>query len=499
MIALRDEMTVPVQQGDVLAGKYRVERVLGSGGMGVVVAAAHLTLGERVAIKFLLPSALTQPELVQRFQREGQSAARIKSEHVGRVFDVGTLESGAPYLVMEYLDGSDLGTFVREQGPVEVPLAVDFVLQTCEAIAEAHALGMVHRDLKPANLFLTYRADGSPCVKVIDFGISKAGGFGGDAVDMTKSAVMMGSPLFMAPEQMASAKDADARSDIWSLGVILHVLIAGRPPFEGETALGIYDKMLLGAPPLRTLRIGVPEGLEAAVLRCLKKDRDARFRNVAELAVALAPYAPPGAKLSVDRVVRVLAPTLDPESLAALRGAGGPQSTTGGGGVSVHVTRTDAPEIVALGHTEIAAGTTDDVAARSGTGRTAMGQSVAVRTRKPGGPALALGLGLGVVALGAGLWMLREREPAPAPLPAASAVLVAPQPSAAVGSELTVSPAPEPSALPTATPSASASAVASASAPPKPLPKGTTSAKPRSTSTPPSSTQPTADPFADPR
>lgn len=483
-------MTVPVQEGDVLAGKYRVERVLGAGGMGVVVAAAHLTLGERVAIKFLLPSALVQPELVQRFQREGQSAARIRSEHVGRVFDVGTLESGAPYLVMEYLDGSDLGTFVREQGPVEVPLAVDFVLQTCEAIAEAHALGMVHRDLKPANLFLTYRADGSPCVKVIDFGISKAGGFGGDLVDMTKSAVMMGSPLFMAPEQMASAKDADARSDIWSLGVILHVLIAGRPPFEGETALGIYDKMLLGAPPLRTLRMGVPEGLEAVVLRCLKKDRDARFRNVAELAVALAPHAPPGAKLSVDRVVRVLAPTLDPESLAALRAGGAAQSTSGAASVSVNVTRAGAPEVVALGHTELAASGVDDGAARSGTGRTAMGQSVAVHAKKSGGTALAVGVGLAVVALGAGFLLLRERETVSTPLPVSSMTVAAPPPSTASAVEPTVSPVPETIAAPTAAPSASASA----SAAPKAQPKGTTSAKPR-----PTSPQSSPDPFADPR
>src|SRR4051794_2316718 len=166
-------MSSPVNVGDILAGKYQVERVLGVGGMGVVVSAKHLTLGERVAIKFLLPQALARTDVVKRFLQEGQAAARLRSEHVARVHDVGTLEDGAPFLVMEYLDGHDISQVIRDKGPLSVESAVDYVLQACEALAEAHAIGIIHRDLKPSNLFLIKRLDGTPSIKLIDFGISK--------------------------------------------------------------------------------------------------------------------------------------------------------------------------------------------------------------------------------------------------------------------------------------------------------------------------------------
>ncbi len=165
-------MSEEVREGDVLAGKFRIERVLGQGGMGVVVAATHIQLDERVALKFLLPEALINSDAVARFAREARAAVKIKSEHVARVSDVGTLESGSPYMVMEYLHGQDLADWVRDRGAMPISDAVEFVLQACEALAEAHALGIVHRDLKPANLFVTLRADGTPCVKVLDFGIS---------------------------------------------------------------------------------------------------------------------------------------------------------------------------------------------------------------------------------------------------------------------------------------------------------------------------------------
>jgi serine/threonine-protein kinase len=227
----------PVQEGEVLAGKYRVERVLGVGGMGVVVAALHIGLDERVAIKFLLPEALGNPEAVARFAREARAAVKIKSLHVARVSDVGVLETGAPYMVMEFLQGQDLSQRVRDHGPLSIQEAVDFILQACEAIAEAHALGMVHRDLKPANLFLTRMADGSPCVKVLDFGISKvtSPSSSGQDFGMTKTQAVMGSPLYMSPEQMASSRDVDGRTDIWALGTILYELLTGRVPFLGDT------------------------------------------------------------------------------------------------------------------------------------------------------------------------------------------------------------------------------------------------------------------------
>jgi len=190
----RYEQAASVSVGEILAGKYRIDRVLGAGGMGVVVAAHHLQLDERVAIKFLLPEMLAQQDAVMRFSREARAAVKIKSEHVARVTDVGTLETGAPYMVMEYLEGIDLAELVR-RGPLPITQAVDFVLQACEAIAEAHALGIVHRDLKPANLFLATLPGGVQSVKVLDFGISKLTGLSasGGQDSATRTKALMGS------------------------------------------------------------------------------------------------------------------------------------------------------------------------------------------------------------------------------------------------------------------------------------------------------------------
>src|SRR5260221_13900920 len=226
-----------VNEGDVLAGKYRVERILGVGGMGVVVAARHVQLDDKVAIKFLLPEMLGNPEAVGRFAREARAAVKIKNEHVARVTDVGTLENGAPYMVMEYLEGGDLAAWIQQRGALPIEQAVEFVLQACEAIADAHGLGIVHRDLKPANLFCIRRSDGQLSIKVLDFGISKVTGLAGSGPGMsvTKTAAVMGSPLYMSPQQMQSSRDVDSRTDIWSLGVILYELIAGKVPFSGES------------------------------------------------------------------------------------------------------------------------------------------------------------------------------------------------------------------------------------------------------------------------
>jgi serine/threonine-protein kinase len=299
-----------VTPGQILLGKYRVERVLGMGGMGVVVAATHVTLEERVAIKFLLPEALGNQETVARFLREARAAVRIKSEHVARVTDVGTLESGAPYMIMEYLDGSDLAAHTQRRGALPIEDAVEYVLQSCEAIAEAHALGIVHRDLKPANLFVATRADGTPSVKVLDFGISKVSGVGassGSDLGMTKTTTIMGSPLYMSPEQMASTRDVDARTDIWALGAILYELLTGKVPFQADTITQLCAMILQQPPPpLRNLRPDAPEGLQQIIARCLAKDRNQRYQNVAEFASALAPYAPRRARISIERVGRVI-------------------------------------------------------------------------------------------------------------------------------------------------------------------------------------------------
>jgi len=334
-----------VEPGQILLGKYRIERVLGLGGMGVVVAATHVTLEERVAIKFLLPQALSNGEAVARFLREARAAVRIKSEHVARVTDVGQLETGAPYMIMEYLDGADLGTIAGRRGAFSIEDAVECVLQACEAIAEAHALGIVHRDLKPANLFLVTRADGTPSVKVLDFGISKVTGMGSSGADlsMTKTTTIMGSPLYMSPEQMASSRDVDARTDIWALGAILYELLTGTVPFQADTITQLCVMILQQAPPsLRALRPDAPEGLERAIVRCLAKERTRRFATVAEFAHALAPFAPRRARLSIERVSRVIEgaglggsqPNLDEAMPPSSRMGTGTGAAWGGSGVT---------------------------------------------------------------------------------------------------------------------------------------------------------------------
>jgi serine/threonine-protein kinase len=481
-------VSAPVAPGDVLAGKYRVERVLGSGGMGIVVAARHMHLGERVAIKFLLPTALAHDEVVQRFLQEGRAAVRIRSEHVGRVFDVGTLESGSPYLVMEYLEGSDLGCVLQERGVLPVDVAVDYVLQASEAIAEAHSLGMVHRDLKPANLFVTNRADGSPVVKVIDFGISKVGAVGGDGEGgMTKSAVMMGSPLFMAPEQMASARDADARSDIWSLGVILHMLLTGAPPYLGDSALGIFEQIMKGPPSLRAARPEVPESLERIVQRCLTRDRGARPQSVADLAMALAPFAPPESRISIDRIVRVLRGRPDPSVPSAVLAGSLPPL--------------EASPPAAQPASSAAMGGQED--SRFVQAPTAMDASLGGQARTPAPRSTAAVVGAGVaVAVVLGLVAsvyLFGRAPA-----ADSPALADPAPRESVAPSVPVLATSTPPPPPTSTdePDAAAPPATAAPAASTGRPRTTSPKLPRSASAPtgPSGpTKPPTDPFADPR
>ncbi|MEO7035207.1 MAG: serine/threonine-protein kinase [Polyangiaceae bacterium] len=295
-----------LKEGHVLAGKYRIEKILGQGGMGVVVAATHLQLGERVALKFLLPEALSNPEAVERFAREARAAVKIKSEHVARVSDVGTLESGAPYMVMEYLEGGDLSAWLQQRGPLPIEQAVEFILQACEAIAEAHALGIVHRDLKPANLFVIHRADGVLAVKVLDFGISKASGIGSSG-SMTTTSAIMGSPYYMSPEQMQSTRDVDPRADIWALGVVLYELIAGQYPFQADAMPELVLKIAMAPPlPLSAALPGVPVRLESVILKCLEKDRGKRYPTIGALALALLEFGPRRSKSSVERISGIM-------------------------------------------------------------------------------------------------------------------------------------------------------------------------------------------------
>jgi serine/threonine-protein kinase len=296
----------PVQVGDLVAGKYRVDRVLGQGGMGIVVAATHDQLDQRVALKFLLPEVSAHPEIVQRFIREARASVKIHSEHVARVLDVGTLPTGVPFMVMEYLEGHDLAQTLLARGPLPVQESVGFVLEACEAVAEAHSLGMVHRDLKPANLFLAKRPSGKPTVKVLDFGISKIPVTERDQL-VTKTSTVMGSPGYMSPEQMMSSDKVDVRSDIWSLGVVLYELLGQRLPFQGNTMPELVASILQKTPePLAHVRGDVPVGLANVIDVCLSKDPAGRYSNIAELARSLAPFGPPRAEQSVERIEAVL-------------------------------------------------------------------------------------------------------------------------------------------------------------------------------------------------
>jgi len=207
-----------LREGDLLAGKYRIDRVLGQGGMGLVLAAFHLELEQPVAVKVLHPELAERGDAAAPFRREARAAAKIKSEHVVRVLDVGTLDGGGAYMVMEYLEGNDLSEEMQRRGQLPVYETLDFMLQACEAVSEAHIAGIIHRDLKPANLFLSRRPDCSRVAKVLDFGISKSVVPGSTSdPSLTITSTIMGSPLYMSPEQMRSAKHVDARTDIWSL------------------------------------------------------------------------------------------------------------------------------------------------------------------------------------------------------------------------------------------------------------------------------------------
>lgn len=294
---------LPIEKGDLVAGKYEVDRALGSGGMGMVIRAKHVQLDEMVAIKFLRPD-FAGADSVARFEREARAAAKIKGDHVARVIDLGSLDNGTPYMVMEYLDGEDLEQRVRKRGPLPIDEVVDFITQACEAIAEAHALGIIHRDLKSSNLFVTRCPDGSERIKVLDFGIAKVVGPDASELSMTRTRAVMGSPMYMSPEQLNSTRNVDVRTDVWGLGVILYELLTARPPFEGEDMLELYVK-IASSPPPPLGRADAPEGLEAVILRSLEKSRDERYPNVAELASALAPFGPRRAAEAAARVLKI--------------------------------------------------------------------------------------------------------------------------------------------------------------------------------------------------
>jgi serine/threonine-protein kinase len=374
-----------VKPGDVLAGKYRVERVLGQGGMGYVVAARHLQLDQLVAMKFLRKSAGENTESGTRFLREAKAVVKLRNEHIAKVFDVGTLENGDPYIVMEHLDGCDLAALAKERHVLPPEEICEYIMQACEALAEAHSLGIVHRDIKLANLFITRGPAGGPLVKVLDFGISKTNPFGESEHDMTRTASMLGSPRFMSPEQMRDPRAVDGRSDLWSLGVVIYRLASGRPPFEADT-LGRLLTMVMHEEeaPLASVRKDLPPGFSDVVSRCLEKEPAHRFANVAELAYALVPFSsdPARAHAAAERIAAVLAlphaPNTGDTSAAFPMGGQRPSSSPGAGD--------------------------------PGTAAPWVGTHGGMRLRAPRGATIWLGVALVTMLVGSGLFAMRNRQ-----------------------------------------------------------------------------------------
>jgi serine/threonine-protein kinase len=299
-----------VSPGTVLDGKYRIERVLGQGSMGQVVAATHLSIERMVAIKLLLPDALDRGEALARFEREVQAVSRLHSPHVAQIIDVGKMGDGTPYMVIEYLVGQDLSEWLAERGSIPHTQAVDFLIEALDALTEAHREGIVHRDVKPSNLFVA-DVNGIPTLKVLDFGISKVArrdtdltNAGEPAVSLTKTHTLIGSPLYMSPEQVLAAKEVDLRSDLWSLGVVFFELLTGGHPFNGDN-VGTVLAAVLSAPmpSVRALRPEVPEALEKILHRCLERDVKRRYQSGSDLARDLAPHASQRHHPTIQRIL----------------------------------------------------------------------------------------------------------------------------------------------------------------------------------------------------
>jgi eukaryotic-like serine/threonine-protein kinase len=282
---------VSTRVGRTEGGKYKLVRLLGEGGMGAVYEAQHMVVGRRFAIKFLHPDLAGNDEIVARFQREAQAAGGLENENIAAVVDAGTADDGAPYLVMEYLEGEDLAHLLFRTGPLPVPRAAYVMIQACRGLVAAHGRKIVHRDLKPENLFVCKRNDGSDLVKVLDFGIAKLHG-GSSGTGLTHTGATMGTPFYMSLEQARGAKEVDHRTDIYALGVILYEILSGTKPHPGESYNEILYHVISNEPaPLDAVREGLPAGLATVVHKAMAREPSDRYDSVVEFMEALIPFA----------------------------------------------------------------------------------------------------------------------------------------------------------------------------------------------------------------
>ncbi len=458
-------------EGEVLDGKYRIERLLGEGGMGAVAKATHLIRRAPVALKFMSPAVLALQGAVERFVNEGVAASQIDSDHVVKVFDVGRMPSGAPYLVMEFLDGQDLAQILAsEGGRMSIPRAVHFTIQILRALQTAHQAGIIHRDMKPSNCFVINK-DGEPdFVKLVDFGISKVTSDdpSSKGANLTRTNSALGTPLYMSPEQARSPRDVDHRTDLYSVGAILYELLTGRTPYTSET--GEYTEILYkifttDPEPIVNLRPDVPEGLQAALSRALTRDLNVRFASAMDFADAIAPFAD-------DRSTQVM---------SRFRGGRRSVMPSGSPGVSV-VPATPNYGDAATANTFPGTPMPDAGAALKAAkvptdiGMTKEAAVSAATTKPRGSSALVAVVAIVVLTLGAGTAVVMSRSHAPAaatpepPAPTTAATVVAPP--VLPGSASAATPAASLAPLPTSAPSVSASASATPGPAPRPAGNG---------------------------
>ncbi len=281
---------VDTRVGKTAGGRYNLVRLLGKGGMGEVYEAQHAIIGRRFAVKFLHPHLASNSEAVARFQREAQAAGRLENENIVAVVDAGTADDGAPYLVMEYLEGENLAQLLVRGGPLPAPRAAYILIQACRGLAAAHSRGIVHRDIKPANLFICRRNDSSDLVKVLDFGIAKLH-TGRAGTGLTQTGTTMGTPQYMSPEQARGAKEVDHRTDIYALGVVLYQILSGAQPHPGDSYHQILYHVLTQEPaPLDSTRPNLPFGLSAVVEKAMARNAGDRYASVTHLMGALIPF-----------------------------------------------------------------------------------------------------------------------------------------------------------------------------------------------------------------